>query len=279
MIRIVVDSSSDYRKEELEEKQLTLVPLTVNFGENSYIEGKNMERDTFYKMLTESSEFPKTSQPSPDAFLKVFEEAKAQGDTLICILLSSALSGTCQSAILAKSMVDYENIYIIDSLAATHPIRIMVDYACSLVQAGMSAPDIVNEIENLKSRVKIIAVPGTLEYLAKGGRISRTIAALGEMAKLKPVLALMEDGTIGILGKCLGRNKAFSHMISHILAQGIDERFPRYSIYSYGTENCEKFEEKLNEKGIACDERLQIGVTIGAHVGPEAFGLVYVAKA
>ncbi|MGN1267252.1 MAG: DegV family protein, partial [Dorea sp.] len=107
MIRIIVDSSADYRSAELEEKKIELVPLTIMFGGKTYIEDQNLTRDGFYEMLSSTEEFPTTSQPSPEKFVEFFKDAKEKGDDVICILLSSALSGTCQSALLAKSIADY----------------------------------------------------------------------------------------------------------------------------------------------------------------------------
>ena len=114
MIRILVDSAADFSKKEIDEKGIYLVPLQVEFQEEQYLDGVNLERDEFYKKLVCEKDFPKTSQPSPQKFLDVFEEVKENGDELICILLSSALSGTYQSAQLARSMADYDKIYIVD---------------------------------------------------------------------------------------------------------------------------------------------------------------------
>lgn len=154
MIRILVDSSSDYSLEEIKEKKLSLVPITVTMNGTDYMEGLNLERNEFYHLLETSKEFPKTSQPSPQSFLDFFQEAKEKGDSLICILLSSELSGTFQSAQLAKTMVGYENIYIIDSLSATYTIKIMADYACKLVEEGFSAREIVKKNRRAESSCK-----------------------------------------------------------------------------------------------------------------------------
>lgn len=278
MIRIIVDSSSDYRIEELKERNMELVPITVTIGEQSYRDGIELERDHFYEMLMNSGEFPKTSQPSPQAFLDVFLDAKAKGDDVICILLSSALSGTCQSAVLARNMADYDNIYIVDSLAATHIIRILADYACTMREEGVDARTIADTLDAFKSRVKVTAVVDTLEYLQRGGRLSKTAAAIGELANLKPMITLTEEGTIGVLGKSLGKNKATLNLIKHIQGQQIEFDFPVYTLYTYGTDNCTRFEERLAAEGIHPTKRLQIGPTIGTHVGPEAFGLIYVIK-
>lgn len=278
MIRIIVDSSSDYQLEEIKQKNMELVPLSITIGEHSYLDGINLDRDDFYKMLTETSDFPKTSQPSPQAFLDIFEDAKEKGDDCICILLSSGLSGTCQSAYLAKDMSDYDNIYIIDSLAAVCIIRILAERACQLRSEGFAAMDIVAAIEALKSRVKVAAALDTLEYLYRGGRLSKTAATIGELANLKPMITLTEEGKIGILGKSLGKNKAICSLIKHVQNLELDPDYPLYTVYTFGTENCTKFEEKLAEVGIQSTARFQIGPTIGTHVGPEAFGIIYVTK-
>lgn len=195
---------------------------------------------------------------------------------MICILLSSKLSGTYQSARLAKDMVEYDGIYLIDSLLASCTIKILADEACRLVKDGQNISVIVGAIEALKKRVKVIAALDTLEYLYRGGRLTKTAATIGEIAKIKPVITLSEDGQIEILSKCFGKNKAMNYMMKHLERLELDSNFPLYSIYTYGIENCEKWEEKLKAKFKEPNQRIQIGATIGTHVGPNAFGLVYV---
>lgn len=276
MIRILVDSSSDYTMEEIKEKNISYVPLTITLNGKTYQDGVELSPDTFYEMVTNSKEFPKTSQPSPQAFAEIFQEAKEKGDELICILLSSSLSGTCQSAHLAKNMVDYDNIYIIDSLTATLMIKVLANHAYELIQQGLPATEIVKQIEALKSKVKVAAALDTLEFLYRGGRLNRATAAIGELANLKPVIYVTEEGNVSILGKCLGRNKALNFLLKTLSAKKLNPAFPIYTVYAYGTENCEKLEEKLISEGYQLGGRGQIGSTIGAHVGPGAFGIIYV---
>ena len=149
MTRILVDSSSDYGMKEIKEKNLEFVPIHITIGEKDYIDGVDFEKDEFYEILHSGSEFPKTSQPSPEAFVEIFEDAKAKGDSVICLLLSSALSGTFQSAVLAGSIVDYENIYLIDSLTATYPIKVLADHAIRRAREGMNPGNIAEELEEL----------------------------------------------------------------------------------------------------------------------------------
>lgn len=278
MIRILVDSSSDYTNQELKELNMELVPITITIGGKSYRDGIDITKDELYNMLLESGEFPMTSQPSPQDFLDIFEDAKEKGDSLICLSLSSGLSGTFQSATLAKSMVEYDNIYLVDTLSATRAIRILAEYACKLRDENKDAATIAAELDNLKSRIVILAAVDTLEYLYKGGRLNKTTAAVGELANLKPIITVNQEGKMGVPGKCLGRNKAIATLTKMITERGIDTAFPAYSIYAYGEENTEKLEEKLHASGVSITKRLQIGATIGCHIGPGAYGLIFVQK-
>ena len=278
MIRIIVDSSADFSKEELNAKKLTLVSLTINLDDKNYLDGIDITRDQLYEWLIESKGFPKTSQPSPEDFLKHFEDAKAAGDDVICILLSSALSGTCQSAHLAKNMVDYNNIHIIDSLSATHLIRFLANKACKMRDAGNSAEEIVAAVEELKGRTKVIAAVDTLEYLCRGGRVSKTAAAIGNLANLKPIITVTLEGEVAVLAKCVGKNKSMSYIVNAMQEYEIDEEYPIYSVYSYGVENCISLEARVVSSGYTLHSRKQVGATIGCHVGPGAFGVLFVHK-
>jgi len=277
MVRIVLDSSADYSANELEDLNMELVPLNITMNGYNYRDGIDITKKEFYEMLINSDEFPTTSQPAPQDFLDIFEDAKTNGDSVVCLTLSSGLSGTFQSAVLAKNMVDYDQIYIVDTLSATRGAQILVEYAHKLRDEGHDAATIAEKVDNLKSRIKILAVVDTLEYLYKGGRLNRATAAVGELANLKPIITV-KDGKMAVSGKCIGRNKALATLTKMITECGIDTDFPAYSIYAYGEENTEKLEEKLTAAGIHVTKRLQIGSTIGCHIGPGAYGLIFVTK-
>ena len=132
MIRILLDSSADFSAQEAKERNLELVPINITINGNNYLDGVDITKDEFYELLTSSEEFPKTAQPSPQDYVDIFEDAKEKGDSIVYLSLSSALSGTFQSATLAKSMVEYDEIYLVDTLSATRAIRIMAEYACKL---------------------------------------------------------------------------------------------------------------------------------------------------
>ena len=273
MIRVLVDSAADFSQEEIKERGLYLVPLQVNFEEEQYLDGVNLRRDEFYQKLTSGKVFPKTSQPSPQEFLNVFEEVKKNGDELICILLSSALSGTYQSALLARNMVEYEKIYLVDSLSAVVAVQMLCDTALKRIAQGKTAEEIVEELEEVKGRTRIFAALDTLEYLAMGGRISKAAAAIGEMANIKPVITVNREGKVDVIGKGLGINRTLGFLQKKVEEVQIDEQYPIYSLFSYGEENCGKMEQRLEKKGYQIQARRQIGPAIGTHIGPEAFGI------
>lgn len=278
MIRIMIDSGSEYLPKEAQAKGIEVLPIVTNVGGNDYSDGFDLGRDEFFELLEETGQFPTTSQITPHVFATKFKEALDAGDEVIAIILSSALSGTYQNACMAQAMVGNEGIYLIDSLTATYPISIMADYAAKLRDEGMPAAQIVEAIEELKGSAKVIAMVDTLEYLQRGGRIPKAAAKIGEAAKLKPVISVTEKGDLAMISACLGRKRAFDTIMKQLESIEIDDRFPVYAIYSYGTKNCERLEVRLQEAGITVTERRQIGYVIGSHIGPNACGVVYVEK-
>lgn len=277
MIKFLVDSASDYEKTETEKKGILRIPITITLKDKHILDGE-ITKDEFYQLVQNADELPKTSQPSPQDFLDVFEKAKENDDELICILLSSKLSGTLQSAILAKSIAGYDKIHIIDSLSATYVIKMMTEYGIQLRDSGKNALEIVDELEKIKSKIKLYAVLDTLENLKKGGRLSTVEAGIGTLAKIKPLVTLTEDGKVGMKGKSIGRKKALADIVKLVEKENINTNYPIYNIYSYGMDNNKLFLDKLNEIGIAPDESLQIGPTIGTHIGPGAYGIIFVKK-
>lgn len=275
MIKILVDSSADCN---LQDGIVDLlVPISVNIDGKEYRCGVDITSDKFYELLQSAKEFPRTSQPSPQSFIEIFEQVKADGDQLIYLSLSSALSGTYQCALMAKEMVDCDNIYIIDTLSVTHLIELMAAYARDLINRGLTAGEIADRCEELKSKVIIYAGVDTLEYLYKGGRLSRASAAVGELAGIKPIITV-KDGRVELIGKSLGKQRAMNTILEKIKSHNIDPDFPMYSLYTCGTENCETLEEKLKSNGYTVADRLQVGATIGAHVGPGVYAVMFVEK-
>lgn len=277
-IRILTDSAADFSQQELAERGIICVPMQITFGNDTYTDGLDLPVELFWQRIT-SGENPKTSQPSPDAFLTAFNDAKAAGDAVICVLLSSALSGTLQSAVIAKEMADYAPIYIVDSLLAATAQKLLVLHACQLRdEARLSAEQLAEELRHLLPRIKLFACLDTLEYLSRGGRIPKTAANLGNLVQLKPLITLNAEGGVELCGKAIGRHRAFDALLKTISAHKIDRSYPLFPIYTYQPDNCHLFIGKLCEAGIACSDAdaLPIGPTIATHIGAGAYGLVFV---
>ncbi|WP_304819402.1 DegV family protein, partial [uncultured Clostridium sp.] len=181
MIKIITDSTSDIDIEYAKTLKIEIVPLKVIIDGKDYKDRIDLQPSNFYELLEKSSVLPTTSQPSPQDFLDLYEDAKNQGDSIIVITLSSQVSGTYQSACIAKDLADYNNIYVIDSFNATQGLRLIVEKAVKLRNEGKSVQEIVNIIEEYKHRVHILAVVDTLEYFYKGGRLSKTSATMGTL--------------------------------------------------------------------------------------------------
>lgn len=275
MIKILVDSSADCN---LQDGIVDLiVPISVNIDGTEYKSGIDITSDKFYELLQSAKEFPRTSQPSPQLFVEIFEAAKEAGDQLIYLCLSSCFSGTYQGALIAKDMVDYDDIYVIDTKGVTHMITVLAQYARSLINTGHTAGDIVDKCEELKGKIRVYAGVDTLEYLYKGGRLSRAGAAVGEIAGIKPIITV-RDGRVEVVGKSIGKLRAMNTLLEKIKSHEIDTDFPIYPMYTSGTENCEALEQRLKDSGYVIANRLQIGSTIGSHVGPGVYAVMFVEK-
>lgn len=279
-MRIITDSAADFEPEELKKLDIACIPLSVNIGGREYQENIDLSKEKFYQLLEEASEPPRTSQPSPLAFLSVLREAKDAGEEAVVITLSSALSGTYQGALLAKSMLDYENCYVVDSLTATAGERILVEQAVALRKAGLSGKEIARELEALRSRVSLYACMDTLKYLHKGGRLSGASYVIGSFANIKPILHVSKDGQAEIPAKVLGVRKGIRWLCHRIGAQNLDPALPPYVMYTHHRENGELLAGALQKQGLVIPENhiVNVGAVIGSHIGPNAFGVVYVVQ-
>ncbi len=277
-IRILTDSTSDIQSQEAREKGLMLVPLRVNFADQGYRDGVDITHEEFYEKLAKAEQLPTTSQPTPEDFLACFEQVKAAGDTVICILLSGGLSGTAQSAQIAKDLCDYENIYVIDSRQVTGGLCCLVDLALELVKQGKSAREIVAEVEKARDRVKMFIMVDTLEYLHKGGRLSGAVNVVGTMLKVKPLIAL-PDGKLEMVGKGMGAKDAFRSILKLAGDElNNDPRLPVYFVYTAKENNCQQLMAQAQEKyGLERMVSHSVGAVLGTHVGPGAAAMAYLA--
>lgn len=279
-IRIMTDSAADFTREELASYNVRAVALQTIFGDETFLAGETIDRDTYWARMM-AGENAKTSQPSPDAFCKAFEEAKEAGDEVVYIGISTAISGTVQSAMLGKTMAEYDNVHIVDSTTATAAQKILVITACKMRDEGKTVEEIIEAVSALGKRAHIYVAVDTLEYLARGGRLSKAAAAIGTLARLKPLVYLESETRVETFAKAVGRHRAIETLVKKIESFDIDRDYPVIPIYSYDTENCEAFMKKLDAAGIACDKEMltDLGATIATHVGPNLYGLCFITKA
>ncbi len=279
MIKIITDSTSDIDIEYAKTLKIEIVPLKVIIDGKDYKDRIDLQPSNFYELLEKSSVLPTTSQPSPQDFLDLYEDAKNQGDSIIVITLSSQVSGTYQSACIAKDLADYNNIYVIDSFNATQGLRLIVEKAVKLRNEGKSVQEIVNIIEEYKHRVHILAVVDTLEYFYKGGRLSKTSATMGTLLKFKPIVGL-EDGKLVLISKARGTQKAISKIIDIIHEIGdIDLNEPICIGYTGNDDGLDKFEDILkNEFHFSNPSHGFVGPVIGTHAGPGARLIAYISQ-
>ena len=279
MIKIITDSTSDIDVTYAKELNIDIVPLKVIIDGKEYKDRVDLQPDQFYSLLEKSEVLPTTSQPSPQEFLNYYEEAKEKGDSVIVMTLSGTISGTYQSANIAKDLAEYENIYVIDSLNATQALRLLVLKAVALREEGKDAETIFNELQAYKERVRIVAFVDTLEYLCKGGRMSKTVAAAGTLLKVKPIIGL-RDGKLEMFSKARGAVKATAKIIELIHEDGeIDFKEPICIGYTGNDEGLEKFEQALRDE-FKFEDVLHgfVGPVIGTHAGPGARLIAYEKK-
>lgn len=274
-VKIIIDSSADVTLGC--KNELPVVPMNITFGTTEYVAGIDIDHKEFYEKLVSSDVLPTTSQATPDRFMTEFDKIKEAGDSAVVLTLASQLSGTYQSARIAAA--EYEDIYVIDSGSATIGIGVLADFALSLAKKGMSAKDIAIEVEKQKEKVCIIAMVDTLEYLKKGGRISKTAAVAGGLLNIKPIL-MVENGVINTIGKVRGIKAASNQLLTEIeKVGGID--FDKAYILGYTGNNEEilnNFFEDSKEHWKDFDYQKNataIGSVIGTHAGPGAIAIAF----
>ena len=276
--RIIVDSTADLVPQI--KARVCTVPRTVRFGAEEYIDGVTIDHKAFYEKLIESDVLPTTSQAAPEAFIKEFEKAKRAGEAAVVITLASKFSGTYQSAVIAAA--DYENIHVVDGTSAAMGTGILVEFAFRLLDEGKSAEEIARILEEEKKKIVVVALVDTLEYLKRGGRISKAVAFAGGVLNIKPVLSVI-DGEIRLLGKARG-----SKMGNNLLVQEIDKAggidFERPVLLGYSGISDALLLKYIEDSRHIWEGRLKevryttVGSVIGTHVGPGAVVVAFFKK-
>ena len=278
-VRIIIDSTADVNA--AIKNRLTIVPLTIHFGDEEYVDGVTITHKEFYEKLIESDVLPSTSQATPAAFSDVFEEIVAAGDSAVVLTIAAKLSGTCQSATIAASEYP-DRIFVVDTETVAIGAGILAELALQLADDGMSAADIAKRITEERKNVRLIALLDTLEYLKRGGRISKAAAIAGGILSIKPVISV-KDGEIVVLGKARGSKHGNNLLISEIQsAGGVDFKKPLMLGYTglsdtllmkYLKDNEALWQEAGGDLPIAV-----IGSVVGTHAGPGAIAAAFFAR-
>ena len=276
--RIIVDSTSDLMPDVLD--RVSVVPLTVHFGTEEYIDGVTIDHKTFYEKLVETDVLPSTSQATPAAFAEQYALAQKAGEEAVVITLASKFSGTYQSAVIAAQ--EYENIHIVDSGTVAIGGGILVELALQYLDAGMGAKEIAAKLEEEKQKIVIVALVDTLDYLKRGGRVSKTVAFAGTLLNIKPVISVV-DGEIQMLGKARGSKQGNNLLVQEIeKAGGVDFSKPVLLGYTGMSDALlMKYIEDskhLWEEGLEKVRYTTIGSVIGTHAGPGAVAAAFFKK-
>lgn len=277
-IKIVTDSAADFTQEEIAKLGIEVIPMIVTFGNDSYRDGLDLDHDGFFNKLIETDELPRTSQITPFQYEEFFQGIVEAGDEVLCLVLSSELSGCYQSACLAANEFDGK-VCIVDSLNACIGQRILVELAVQKNDGTHSLAELAQIVENEKKNIRLIALLDTLEYLKKGGRISATVATAGTLLSIKPVIAI-EAGKVVLLGMARGSKNGNNKLKELINKEGgINFDKPYALAYSglthemldkYLADNVELYEGYASDLPIT-----SIGCIIGTHIGPGAIAAAF----
>ncbi|MBQ8311641.1 MAG: DegV family protein [Clostridia bacterium] len=278
-VKIVIDSTADLPAGEA--AKFVTVPLTIHFGEQEYIDGVTITHREFYEKLIESDVLPTTSQATPASFDRVLRPIVEAGDTAVVITVSSKLSGTCQSACIAAA--EYPGkVFVVDSNSVALGAGILAQLGLRLAEQGMSAADIALRLMEERENLRLIALLDTLEYLKRGGRISKTVAFAGGLLNIKPVICIRE-GAIEMLGKARGSKQGNNLLVKEIeQAGGVDFAKPLMLGYTGISDALlQKYIQDsahLWEGNIDHLPQTVIGSVVGTHAGPGAVAVAFFAK-
>jgi DegV family protein with EDD domain len=276
-IKIVTDSTCDLPREFVEKYDIKVVPLSVNFGDDSYLDGIEISNKEFYDRLRNSDKLPTTSQVSPGEFVEVFNEILDKDDEVLGIFLAKEFSGTFPSAKIAKDIIKSDKIHLIDSRGVTGALAAVVLAAGDLIERGLSIENIELRLDEFIRNSESILVIDTLEYLVKGGRISKAQGAIGSVLSVKPVLTI-GDGKLDTLAKVRGRKKGIKWMIDWVKDNRFDLSDKR--VFILDTDD-PKFHQDIKnallnnfEVGEIID--IEVGAVVGTHGGPGCGGICFI---
>ena len=275
-IRIITDSTSDIPLVKQKDYDIDIVSLSVLFDDKRYVDGVDLQKEQFYAMLAEAESLPTTSQVNPDGFEELFKKYADAGDEVITLTISSKLSGTYQSAIIAKDMVESSHLFVVDSRSATFGLALLVFEAIRMRDNGMSAKDIYERLMVLRGKIKFYAVVNTLKYLKMGGRLTSSAALVGGVLGIKPIVSII-NGKVESIAKARGQRQAYAWILDKIKEEIPDSRFPLVFGHSNAPEKMQDFLSYISGSVDINNANIcEIGCVIGTHSGPGCLGLAYI---
>lgn len=278
MIKILTDTSCDLSFKQAEELDIEILPITVSFGEETYVPLEDLSNEEFYQKLSAATELPKTSQVAPIRMEEEFKKHIDNGDEVIGLFISKELSGTYNNALMAKNLLGSDKIFVVDTNNTTFGLALLIKEACKLRDKGESAESIYEKITELSKRVVLLASVETLKYLKMGGRLNAATALVAGVLGIYPIISVV-DGKVQSVGKARGRVAANKFIEDKVKEIGISSDYGVTFGHSDRIDVC-KQGEKYFEKYVGKREstRCEIGSVIGTHTGPGAFGIAFIKK-
>jgi DegV family protein with EDD domain len=273
VVRIVTDSTADLTPEQQRAAGITVVPLNVHFGDQVFRDHVDLTTDEFFRRLKASSQLPRTSQPSVGAFEEAYRKLLEGGDEIVSVHLSSKVSGTFNSALMAAQSVGDGKIDVVDSLSTSMALGFMALEAANLARAGRDRQTVAECLRGLVAKARVICVVDTLTYLERGGRIGKARALLGSLLNVKPILQL-KDGEVVPLGRARGRPQALNRLVELLERDGKVSQLA--IMHGAAKTDAEQLRERVASTYPGVDIQLtEIGTVLGTHTGPGVIGFTY----
>lgn len=271
MIKVIVDSVSGFTQDEAKKYDIDVIPIRIAFDEKEFFDGVDIKKDEFYNLLETSKSFPKTSLPSMPFVEEMVNKYVEEGNDVLILSMSSGISSTYN--VINSMFVDNTKVRVVDTKIASSAIKILAFEALKHKDENIDV--VVKLISDLIPRLCVLAAPKTLDYLLKGGRLSKGAWLVGKVLSLHPILTF-EEGKLKVVGKQIGMNLTIKALSEKIQEAGIDYNYPVYGCYTKNNESLTKLLNKLGDVKLTQEDDLTLA--LASHWGPEAFGLIFVRK-
>ena len=275
-IKIITDSTADLSKEIYEKYDIEVLPLLINFGEESYLDGVEINPQKVFERIEKEDVLPTTAQVIPNRFIEAYKKYLSEGYKIISIHMSSTMSGTYQSACIAKEALETQDIVVIDSQNVTAALGMLVIKAAKLRERGYNIAKMEEELNNIKQKIKVSIYFNSLEYLVRGGRISKTAGIVGGILSIKLILEIKE-GLMSVKDKLRGNKKSVNKIISDLENANLDDQVPVILIDVNNIEIKEALRQYMKSNKVNFVE-CPVGSTVCIHSGPGCCGLVFLNK-